>query len=384
MLIRQSVVLSLLALAGLKSRLTPALVIVVGMACVVAVLLSMLSVARGFLRSYEIAGDPARAVVLSAGARYEGGSTIGPTALPLVLSAPGIRKTSGEALLASAELSVMIPVNGFADGALYVRGIGPQGTALRPGFRIVSGRYFRPGVRELIVGVGAERAFKLPVGSRVIMPDGEWPIVGAFAVGGGALESALVTDAATLMTASRRSDFNSVLIDLQSSASFDAFDRWLIANPGLRVTAERQPDYFRRTVADDADFFQVLAYTVGVIMAIGAVFGTAKILYAMVSVRACEIATLRALGYSATAVVVSVLLEGVLLCLAGGAIGAAVAWLAFDGRPSAYMSSVFHLDVTPLMVAAGLGWAATLAILGGAMPAFRAGHLPVAAALRPE
>jgi putative ABC transport system permease protein len=383
-LLRQCLVVFRLGLSGLKVRSAPAFVIVAGMACMVGVLLSMLSVARGFLRIYEIAGDPARAIVLSAGARYESGSSISLDDLKMILGAPRIRKTPLDALQMSAELSVQIPVDGFAGGALNARGIGPEGASLRPGFRIVAGRYFRPGVRELIVGVGAERAFHLSVGSHIIMPDGEWPIVGSFSAAGGLVESELLADAATLMASSRNGTFNSVLVDLQSSDSFDMFDRWLASNPGLRVKAERQPDYYRRTSAEDADFFNVLAYTVGTIMAIGALFGAAKILYAMVNMRIREIATLRAIGFAASAVAVSVLLEGMLLSLAGGALGAGLAWLAFDGRLSSYMNSVFHLAVTPQMVALGLAWAATLAIIGGAIPALRAGRLQVAAALRPE
>jgi putative ABC transport system permease protein len=354
------------------------------MACVVGVLLSMLSITRGYLRIYEIAGNPARAIVTSVGSGNEYGSTITLDDLGLILSAPGIKKDRVDAALASAENSITIPVEGFADGDLLVRGIGPHGVSLRPGFRIVTGRYFRPGVRELIVGVGAERAFRLPVGSHVIMPDGEWPIVGAFSAAGGLLESELVSDSTMLMTSSRKNAFNSVLVDLQGSASFGAFDRWLERNPSLHVKVERQTDYYRRTSAEDANFFQVLAYTVGAIMAIGAIFGAAKILYAMVSVRAREMATLRTFGFAASAVAVSVLLESILLCLAGGTLGAGLAWLAFDGRPTAYTNNVFHLAVTPRMIASALGWATALAIVSGGVPALKAGRLQIATALRLE
>jgi putative ABC transport system permease protein len=344
----------------------------------------MLAINKGFLRIHELAGDPARAMVIAAGASSEYDSTITPDELGVIVSAPGIRKDGADTALASAELTITIPVRGFADGALLVRGIGPHGISLRPGFRIVAGRYFRPGVRELIVGVGAERAFHLPVGSTVIMPDGEWPIVGSFSAAGGLLESQLVSDSTMLMTSSRRNAFTSVLVDLQSANSFAAFNRWLAGNPALQVKAERQPDYYRRTSAEDADFFQVLAYTVGAMMAIGAVFGAAKILYAMISIRACEIATLRTIGFAASAVGVSILLEAIVLCLIGGTLGAGLAWLVFDGRPTAYSNFVFHLSVTPQMIASGLGWAAALAMISGGIPAVRAGRLQIAAALRPE
>ena len=254
--LRQCVMVTGLGLSGLKSRSAAALVIVVGMACVVGVLLSMLAINRGFLRIHELAGDPARAMVIAAGASSEYDSTITPDELGVIVSAPGIRKDDADTALASAELTITIPVRGFADGALLVRGIGPRGVSLRPGFRIVAGRYFRPGVRELIVGVGAERAFHLPVGSTVIMPDGEWPIVGSFSAAGGLLESQLVSDSTMLMTSSRRNAFTSVLVDLQSANSFGAFNRWLAGNPALQVKAERQPDYYRRTSAEDADSFR--------------------------------------------------------------------------------------------------------------------------------
>lgn len=383
-ILRQCLAVTGFGLASLTSRSTSALVIVAGMACVIGVLLSMLAIAMGFLRIYEIAGDPARVIVLSADASIERQSTITQDDLGVILSAPGVRKTRSNAPRVSAELSVQIPVQGFADGALHVRGIGPEGPALRPGFRMVRGRYFRPGIRELIVGVGAERAFGLHVSDMVIMPDGEWPIVGVFSVAGGVLESEIVADATSLKDSSGTNNFNSALVELQDAASFDTFNQWLKANPALHVQAERQPDYYRRTTAEDADFFRALAYTVAAIMAIGAVFGATKILYAMVSVRTCEIGTLRALGFAASAVAVSVILEGVLLCLAGAALGGALAWLLFDGRPASYWNSVFHLAVTPDMLASGLVLAVVLALVGGVLPAVRAARLQVAVALKPE
>jgi putative ABC transport system permease protein len=233
------------------------------------------------------------------------------------------------------------------------------------------------------VGVGAERAFGLKVGDRLIMPDGEWPIVGAFSSGGGIMEGELIGDAATVMSAIKRTaSFSSVLVDLESPAAFEAFKRWLTSNPALSLTAERQSDYYRRVARRYSAFFTAVAYIVGVIMALGALFGSVKILHAAVDSRAREIATLRAIGYEALPVATSVVLEAALLSLVGALLGAWIARLLFHGRQEAIFNAVFTLRISTKLIALGLGWALLLAVLGGLAPAMRSARLPVADALR--
>lgn len=389
-LVTQMAVVTRLSLMTLPKRVGASLVIVVSMAFVVGVLLSVLSVTFGILRAYEIAGSPARAIVFSTDSyRWKNGrmeelSHISRDAAGVILGGPGIaRDPDGKPRIEAEALAGLPPVEGFAFGSLFVRGIGPNSLRMRPQFKIVLGRMFRPGVHEIIVGMGAERIFGLKVGDRIIMPDGEWPIVGEFTAGGGIMESELMGDAPTVMAAIERStEVSSVLVDLDSPAAFAPFKQWLTTNPALALTAERQSDYYRWIAGNYASFFTAVAYLVGVIMALGALFGFVKIMHTSVNARAREIATLRAIGYDALPVATSVLLEAMLLSLVGALLGAWVARIVFAGRWHAVFNAVFTLSVSTELIVLGLAWALLLAILGGIGPAVRAARLPVAVALR--
>jgi putative ABC transport system permease protein len=380
----QTLIVGRVGFAGLLQRKWSSLVLVGSVACVVGVLLSMLSVTAGMLRAYRAGEDPELAIVLSpSGADYWTG--IPANDVGTILNAPGIRKGAGNQPLADAEVVFWVPPSGaYVVGSPTLRGIGDAGLALRPNLRIVEGRQYRTGQQELIVGVGAARVYNLHVGDDVVMPGGTWPIVGSFSDDGSIIESQLVGDAPTLMSAGHMSGFSSVLVRLEKPEAFDAFAQWLTTNPTLKVRPERQSDYAARTVHRASGFFTALSYAVGVIMGLGALFGVVKLTYTAVSVRTREIATLRAIGYQSLPVAASVLLESAVLCVAGAIAGAGLAWLLFNGMLVAALKNVFTLSVSPRLFLLGVGWALVLAVLGGLSPAIRAARLPVAEALRAQ
>ena len=378
----QALILARVGFAGLGERKWSSLVLVGSVACVVGVLLSMLSVTTGMLRAYNAGDDPQLAIVLSP-SNFDYGNGIPADAVGTILNAPGIAKGAGDHPLGDAEVVFWVPPSeAYVVGSPTLRGIGAAGLELRPRLRIVEARQFRAGRQELIVGVGAARVYGLHVGDNIVLPGGSWPIVGSFSDAGSILESQLVGDAATLMAAGRMSGFSSVLVRLDRPEAFEAFRQWLTTNPTLTVNPERQSDYALRTVHRASAFFTALTYAVGVIMALGALFGVVKLTYTAVSVRTREIATLRAMGYQSLSVAVSILLESAVLCLAGALVGAGAAWLLFNGKLVAALQNVFTLSVSPRLFALGIAWALALAVLGGLSPATRAARLPVAEALR--
>jgi putative ABC transport system permease protein len=359
------------------------LVLVASMACVIGVLLSMLSFTTGMLRAYRAEGDPRLAIVLSSDNPTEYGNGISSDVIGTILDAPGIATGSDGHPLADGEVLFWVPpMQSHFTGSPELRGIGTAGLALRPRLRIVTGRMFRSGRQELILGMGAARAYHLGVGDEITLPGGEWPIVGIFTDGGSILQGQLVGDVLTLSSAAHMSGFGSVLVRLARPDAFDAFAHWLTTNPALKVTAERQSHYAARTVNLYTAFFAEVTYLVAVIMAIGALFATVKLSYAAVSARTHEIATLRAIGYQPLPVAVSVLLETALLALFAAILGGGTAWLFFNGKLVADIHNVFDLSVSPSLFALGIAWALTLAILGGLAPAIRAGRLTVAQAHR--
>jgi putative ABC transport system permease protein len=379
----QSLAVSRLSLAGLRNRPGSSLVIVLGVACVVGVLLSVLSVAAGLSHAYENAADPNNAIILATEAVGEGGSSISRDTCATLLGAPGVAKgPDGRAVVDCEALMSLPPTEGFAEGTLLLRGVGAEALSLRPNFKIVAGRLFHPGLHELVVGVGAQNMFGVKVGDSVILPDGEWPIVGAFSSGGGILESDLVSDAATVMASARSENFNSALVRLETPGAFDEFEHWVMDNPALTVTAERQVDFYAQSAAPFMAFFTSLAFFVGAVLAIGALFGSLNVMYGTVRARTREIVTLRVFGFGALPIALSVVIEAMLLSLVGASIGVGCAVLLFNGKQSLAVHTVFELSVTPYFVAIGFAWALAISLAGSLLPALRAVRIPVTEGLR--
>lgn len=381
-LLRQLVIVFAISVSTLARRLGASLVIVGGVACVAAVLVSMLSVAAGQTRMYRAGGGTDEAIVFPKDTPDEGSFALTREMIGTILNAPGLARGPDGAPLADAELvmTIMPPPGIFLD-SLQIRGVGPNGTRIRTDFRIESGRTLRTGAQELLVGVGAASVFSLKTGDKVLMPGGFWPIVGTFSSGGDRTEGQFLADAETLLSTANRAGFGSVIVKLATRDSFKDMHDWLVTNPTLAVDVERVSDYLLRTNGGQLVFFTRATYVIGVIMALGALFGATKIMYAAVRARTREIGTLRALGFGSAPVAVSVLLEAMLLALIGAALGTFIAWLAFDGRV-VYSGSVFKLHVPASLAALGLAWGVMIALLGGLFPALRAASLPAAQALR--
>jgi putative ABC transport system permease protein len=383
-MLRQVLVVSGINFRSLKQRAWQSLVIVVGTAVVIGVLLSMLSLTEGLMAAFMKTGDPGRALVVSAGAQSEGNSAIPRDKARIIMDAPGIAKAPDGSPMADPGINSGVPVVRLNGRQAYniLRGFGPKGVMLRPEFHMVSGRMFRFGTRELIVGVSAKSQFKgMNVGDKVILPDGEWPIVGSYTTGD-LLDGQLIGDTETVMKAIRRPAYNSVLVRLASPSSFAAFKGALTTNPALSVDAMLQTDWYKKISEGFSTFFTVIAYGIGIIMAVGALFGCLNTMYAAVAARGREIATLRAIGYSAFPVAISVLLEAALLSVAGALIGAGLAWALYDGVEGSFGSNVFRLTVSPALIGMALLWAVAVAVLGGFFPSIRAARRPVVEALR--
>ena len=131
-----------------------------------------------------------------------------------------------------------------------------------------------------------------------------------------------------------------------------------------------------------------LGTLIAVVMGCGAVFGALNTMYTTVSARSREIATLRALGFHSGPVVISVLTESLILALVGGVLGAAAAWLVFDGFRAAtvnmasFSQIAFAFEVSPALLVQGITFALIIGFIGGLFPAIRAARQPIANALR--
>jgi putative ABC transport system permease protein len=379
-------------LCMVPQRLGTSLVIVIGIGCVVAVLVSVLAMVAGLVQTMENKGHADRAIVMRYGSTSETASQVPRDTAQIVMDAPQVKHDASGQPLASIEVLRPVQVLRRSDnarGTVMLRGVGPQAAAMHPEVRIIEGRMFRPAVNEVVIGKGLGGQFEgLKVGSRVSAGRAEWTIVGVFTSDGDPHESEMMTDAETLMSAYQRVSPNSVWVALQSEALFGEFVDTLNKNPAVHVNVTRERDYYATQSRTITRLLAVMAYLVGSVMAVGAIFGALNTMYSAVSTRTREIATLRAIGFAPAGIVISVLAEALLLATAGGVVGAALAWLMFDKMSASTVSGlvgtqlVFHIAVTPGVIVVGLLWAASLGFVGGLLPAIRAARLPVATALR--
>ena len=384
--LKQTAAITAMSLRTIPDRLGSSLVVVVGMACAVGALVSILSMSAGFLRTMANTGNASRAIVLSDGALGEWGSTISHDEATVIADMPGIRKDDVHKPVVSADYIGYTVVPKKSDGLdayLTVRGVGAANSSLRPEIKLVSGRLFRPGRYEIIVGKGAQAQFDgLQEGDKVSLPEGDWVVTGTFESNGGANESELITDSATLLSAMRTSAYKSMTVLLESPAAFPLFKNALTSRPGPALEIDRESDYYAEQAKSFDEFLTTVAYVVGGIMGVGAMFGALNTMYSAVSARAREIATLRAIGFGGGAVVVSVMAEAFLFCLTGAVVGIAFAWLLFNGYQHAMGGLVIRLAVTAQLALTGMAFAFVLGAIGGLFPAVRAARLPIVDALR--
>ncbi len=378
-------------LQSIPQRWAASVVVVAGIAGVVGVLVAMLSMAAGLERTLASTGRDDRAIVLRAGANAELSSFLARDAAILIRQDPAVARGADGQPLASAEIIVIteVPRVGQRSGAnVSLRGVQPAGFAVRPELRIVEGRRFRPGLRELIVGRGAQRQFDgLEVGRQLEFRGSTWTLVGVFETGGDSHESELWADAEAVQSSFNRGGFSSVLLQLRRVEAFDALKARLTGEPQLTVDVERERDYFSAQSETLTFLIGRLTRIIAAIMAFGALFGALNTMYSAVAARTAEIGTLRALGFGAAPVIASVMAEALALAAAGGLLGAGIAYLLFNGYSvstlgSGFTQVAFNFAVTPALVLQGFGWALGIGFLGGLLPALRAARLPVTEALR--
>ena len=389
----QTLAVMALNLRTIPQRFSSSAVAVIGIAGVVVVFVSVLSIAAGFSAAMRESGSPNRALVMRSGADTEMTSGLGGTSVDIIKQAPGLRR-DGQTALASAELYVIIdlPKKATPDSSANVpmRGIEPVGITLRDEVSLIDGRMLEFGTNEVIVGRGARGQFvNLDVGSTIVSGQNRWQVVGVFEADGGVAETEIWCDARVLQGVYRRGNsYQSVLARLDSAESLDTFRDWLTSNPQLNVMVRRENEYYAGQSQALTTLIETIGFSIAALMGIGAVFGAILTMYTAVATRAREIATLRALGFNTLSVVISVLAESVALGALGGAIGGLAAYLAFNGYQTSTMNFqtfsqvAFAFRVTPQLLVTGLIYALLMGLVGGLLPAIRAARLPIPSALR--
>ncbi|MGA9335359.1 MAG: ABC transporter permease [Rudaea sp.] len=390
---RQASSVTGVGVSTLSQRIGASSVVIIGIAGVVAVLVAMLAMAEGYQDTLRRSGSDDTAIVMRGGSAAEVSSVLAHDNVTVIEQAPGIARDADGKPIASPELVVAanLPIKGGdpdETGSVQLRGVSEEAWTLRPEVKITQGRKFKSGLRELVVGTGAQGKFSgLEPGHDIKLGSQTWTVVGIFH-SGDSMDSEVWGDAGVVASAYRRgSSRTSVTVRLTSPSAFDTLKAALSSDPRVQVDISTTAEYFSKQSEAMTKVIRIIGMVVGAIMAIGAGFGALNTMFATVATRAREIATLRAIGFRGLPVVVAVMLETMLLALIGGIIGGAIAWLIFNGYTASTLAGgvgqlTFQFKVSPGLLWTGIKWALAIGFVGGLFPAVRAARLPVTTALR--
>ncbi len=383
--IRHIGLLTAAAIRSIPERLGTSAVTVISIATVMGVLVAMLALSEGLEKFVQADVSPDAVVVVSRGAESALGSSLPKTIIGSIADKPGIKRDAEGKPEVTATVFMFINAVNIENqrGTVSLFSVTPEWVTINPELHIIEGRYFRPGLHELIVSDLVRQRFRhFNVGDEVRVRGTVWRIVGAYHSTATALEDSVIGDADTVLSAFPQSQFNVVDVMLQSPSMFETFKKAVASDPTLMVDVRTQAEDNEAIIKSRRKLLDFVSYFLGGLMGLGAACGALASLYAAVDARKVEIATLRAIGFGSTPVVVSVLAEGLFLAIPAALIGAAVDFYLFNKHLVVAQSITFPMAVTPHLVVVSLCWALSIAIIGGILPSIRAARLPVATAIR--
>lgn len=378
-------------LRNLVVRKTTTIMTALGIALTVAVLLAILALVNGLRTALQATGNPLHVLVLRKGSETELVSNFTRGGFQDMKFKPGIARSKSGEPLASLEMVTVINLASVdaPDGInVTVRGLGLTGIELRNDLKLVTGRWFEPGKREVVVGESISKRFPgARMGSKLRFGKGDWDVVGVMSAGQSATNSEIFADLNQISSDFDRTEvLSSALVRATDAVAADALVKDLSNDQRLNVSAILEKDYYdKQTVS--ALPIQFLGIFVSVIMAIGSSFAAMNTMYAAVARRAREIGTLRVLGFSRASILLSFFTESVLLSTLGGVIGCLLV-LPLNGVTTGignfatFSETAFNLRVSPGIMAAGVIFAMVLGAFGGLFPATNAARKQVLTALR--
>jgi putative ABC transport system permease protein len=371
-------------LLGIPARLGLVCTIVIGVACAVGVLVSMLAMGVGARQEAMGNVSPNRAILTSVDAPSPAQSNIAQDAASLIRGLPGIRRNSAGKPIVVYQVTVFVQARSKIDRTqtgFPVIGMTPGLRDYQPELHLTAGRMFNPGVHELIASNKCVRQYTdFGLGAKRHMRGGDWLVVGNFELA--STVCVVFADGDTILSAFGRNTYNQANVMLESPAAFATLASALKSNPSLHLKVQHEAEIFAQNMQQINGILNFVSYFVGSIMALAATIGAANSLYAIVDGRRRESAILRAVGFNSAPIIVAVVSESILLALPGALIGALVAWALFNGLLASPLGASFHMAVTPSLALLGLGWALCIGVIGGLLPALRAARVPVTVAMR--
>jgi putative ABC transport system permease protein len=379
-------------LRSVKERWASAAVAILGIAGTVGVFVATVSIYLGFKATLVASGSPENAIILRSGSTNEMDSSVTLYQVKVIQDAPGVARSANGPMV-SPEVVVVrnFPMRSTGtDANVQVRGVSPAVLDVRKQVKITEGRFFQPGLFELVVGSSATHSYTgLELGNTVKFGGANWKVVGIMDSGGSAFDSEVWADSRVLNQVYHYPQdlFRSVTVHLTSPQALQSLKDALTADPRMQVGVTQEVEYYGKQSERMKTMITVLGGMVVIIMFWGAVFGALSTMYSAVAERGREIATMRALGFGGMSVVTCFVVESLLLSLVGGVIGC-LAVLPLNGFTAATMNMqtfshlAFAFRITPMLLGFGVAFALLMGFLGGVFPATRAARRPVAAALR--
>ncbi|HEX7553613.1 MAG TPA: FtsX-like permease family protein [Geothrix sp.] len=357
-------------------------------ALVVGIFVVVLSLAQGLSLAFVSSGRPDQAIVLRPNARFELNSSIERDKMRILKVHP-LLKRAGDGPMASAEVVVvkLFPMVDGTDTNVTVRGLERMGITLRPQVRLLQGRWFRPGLSEVVVPRKMQGRFAgLELGRNLRMGGRDWRIVGTFDAGGASYESEVWSDVNDVMQAFRREAYSVMLARLENPERLEAFAQAVDEDKRLKLEAVGETAYFRE-LTKAGDPIKILGNLITLILTGAAIFAAMNTMYAAVAGRTKEIGTLRALGFRQREILASFQWESIFLCLSGGLIGSGLALFANGIRTGTtsfetFSDVSFAFTITPGLMAQGVAFSLIMGLLGGFLPAWRASRIPLTEAMK--
>src|ERR1700756_2311227 len=376
---------------NLKMRKGLTIMTALGIALTVTTAVFLMALLAGLDRAFVISGDPLNVLVLRKGSQAELSGGFDANLFPTLKELPGIAKDSRGDPMASGEWVVVIVLprkDGTGEVNVSVRGMMPAGLELRSHVKLVEGRWFAQGQREVVVGQNVHRRFTgANVGDTMDFGKGQWKVVGVFDAGGTAYDSEIWSDVNQMAADfDRQGGFSSAYLRATDPIAADALKHRVSDDQRLKLEGSLETEYYATQTKSGAPI-KFIGTLVAFIMAIGSSFAAMNTMYAAVAYRGREIATLRVIGFSRPSILTSFVLESLLLSSLGAIIGILL-MLPFNGMTTGvgnavtFSEMVFSLQITPRVVAFALAFGLIMGLLGGFAPAWHAARQNILNALR--
>ena len=376
---------------NLKLRKGATVMTALGIALTVTIAIFIMALLAGLRDAFATSGEPTNVLVLRKGSNSElAAGGVEREAMQTLKDLPGIAKDSKGDTMISGETILVIVLprkDGTGETNVTMRFLSPIGLEMRPAVKIVAGRWFTPGQREVVVSKSIhERFSQSNIGDTMFFGKGYWTVVGVFDSGGSAHESEIWADINQIASDLDRTQYSSVLMratDVQTAA---ALKNRVSDDQRLKLNGMLESEYFAQQTKT-GNPIKIVGWAVAVIMAVGSIAAAMNTMYAAVAYRAREIATLRVIGFSRPSILTSFVFESLCLALLG-AVAGIVLMLPFNGmttgtsNPVTFSEAVFRLRMTPSVISNALNFAAIMGFLGGLLPAWQASRRNILNALR--